>query len=48
MASILVKRAVDSGDIFVVIKNTVYVGNVSRNGLRQEVGHVSTLTGLGL
>ncbi len=37
MASGLVKRVVDRGDIFLVIENTVYVANVSWSGIWQEV-----------
>ena len=37
MASGLVKRAVERGDIFLVIENTVYVANVSWSGIWQEV-----------
>lgn len=37
MASGLVKRAVDRGDIFLVVENNVYVANVSWSGVWQEV-----------
>lgn len=37
MASGLVKRVVDKGDIFLVVESTVYVANVSWNGIWQEV-----------
>lgn len=37
MASGLVRRAVNSGDIFLVVATTVYVGNVSWSGVWQEV-----------
>lgn len=43
MASGLVKRVVDRGDIFLVIESTVYVANVSWSGIWQEVGTVSAL-----
>lgn len=37
MASGLVKRVVEKGDIFLVIENTIYAANVSWGGIRQEV-----------
>lgn len=37
MASGLVKRAVERGDIFLVVENTVYVASVSRDHIWQEV-----------
>lgn len=37
MASGLVKRAVDRGDIFLVVANTVYVANASWSGIWHEV-----------
>ncbi|CAM9193761.1 unnamed protein product [Scytosiphon promiscuus] len=49
MASGLVKRVVDRGDIFLVIESTVYVANVSRNGIWQETmphKHVSSSAAL--
>eukprot|EP00752_Nemacystus_decipiens_P007665 g6853.t1 len=49
MASGLVKRAVDRGDIFLVIENTVYVANVSWSRVWQETmphKHVSSSSAL--
>lgn len=44
MASGLVKRAVERGDIFLVVEQTVYVANISWNSVYQEVsGTVSSL-----
>lgn len=40
MTSSLVRRTVKKGGIFLVIEDTVYVANVSWNGVWQEVGQL--------
>lgn len=45
MASGLVKRAVDRGDIFFVIESNVYVANASWSGIRQDVREYWLLLG---